>query len=145
MQELGNTHDIFVLATLLSSLLAQHAVLVVSLGRQSKTAQTDKLQNYCLLGQFSILALVQFTIAIVLLLSTIVEQLLPTRAIAQISTSFVLQMFEQSTKDSECWCCKPLASKRIWWSRSTTPSKRIYPSLVNNEFFYKLRQSWGIN
>ena len=73
MQEL-NTHDIFVLATLLSSLLAQHAVLVVlvvlvvPLGRQSKTAQTDKLQNYCLLGQFSILALVQFTIATVVLL-----------------------------------------------------------------------------
>ena len=68
MQELGNTHDIFVLATLLSSLLAQQAVLVVPLGRQSKTAQTDKLQNYCLLGQFSILALVQFTIATVVLL-----------------------------------------------------------------------------
>ena len=68
MQELGNTHDIFVLATLLSSLLAQHAVLVVPPGRQSKTAQTDKLQNYCLLGQFSILALVQFTIATVVLL-----------------------------------------------------------------------------
>ena len=68
MQELGNTHGIFVLATLLSSLLAQHAVLVVPLGRQSKTAQTDKLQNYCLLGQFSILALVQFTIATLVLL-----------------------------------------------------------------------------
>ena len=71
MQELGNTHGIFVLATLLSSLLAQHAVLVVlvvPLGRQSKTAQTDKLQNYCLLGQFSILALVQFTIATAVLL-----------------------------------------------------------------------------
>ena len=72
MQELGNTHGIFVLATLLSSLLAQHAVLVVlvvPLGRQSKTAQTDKLQNYCLLGQFSILARVQFTIILQMLYS----------------------------------------------------------------------------
>ena len=72
MQELGNTHGIFVLATLLSSLLAQHAVLVVlvvPLGRQSKTAQTDKLQKYCLLGQFSILARVQFTIILQMLYS----------------------------------------------------------------------------
>ena len=44
--------------------------LLSPLGRQSKTAQTDKLQNYCPLGQFSILALVQFTIATVVLLQS---------------------------------------------------------------------------
>ena len=100
MQELGNTHGIFVLATLLSSLLAQHAVLVVLvvLVVPPWTAVKDGSDRQ--IAELLPTRAIQYSCTCAIhycncCTPAIVEQLLPTRAIAQISTRFVLQMFEQ--------------------------------------------------
>ena len=97
MQELGNTHGIFVLATLLSSLLAQQAVLVV-LVVPPWTAVKDGSDRQ--IAELLPTRAIQYSCTCAIhycncCSPAIVQQLFPTRAIAQISTRFVFQMFGQ--------------------------------------------------